>query len=143
MELSFPSELGYEVIARDAVVAFARRSGIPKERLEDLKTAFCEACINAIEHGNSLDPQLRVQIICRLDAERFEVDVCDEGRKPFAPAAPALSIADKLAGFGSLRGMGLILISQLCDEAGFLPRYTGGNCFRVTFYRQSPATFGR
>ncbi len=143
MELSFPNELGYEVVARDAVAAFARRTGMSSERIDDLKTAFCEACINAIEHGNSLDPGLRVQIYCRLRADRFEVEVCDEGRKPFAFTAPPLSIADKLAGFGSFRGMGLLLISQLSDESGFVQRNNGGNCFWFAFYRQPPTGIGR
>jgi serine/threonine-protein kinase RsbW len=142
MELSFPNELGYEVVARDAIAAFARRIGMPTERIEDLKTACCEACINAIEHGNSLDPALRVQIICRLQADRFEVDVCDEGRKPYAPPSAPLSIADKLAGIGSLRGMGLMLISELSDESGFVPLSNGGNCFRFAFYRQKNPPFG-
>jgi serine/threonine-protein kinase RsbW len=138
MELSFPNELGYEVVARDAVAAFARRIGLPPDRIEDLKTAFCEACINAIEHGNSLDPALRVQIVCRYQGDRFEVDVCDEGRKAFAQVGPPIHIADKLAGIGSLRGMGLMLISQLSDESGFIQRTNGGNCFRFAFYRQAP-----
>jgi serine/threonine-protein kinase RsbW len=143
MELSFPNELGYEVVARDAVAAFARRIGMSSDRIEDLKTAFCEACINAIEHGNSLDPASRVQIYCRFQSDRFEVEIYDEGRKPFAQAAAPLSMADKLAGIGSLRGMGLMLISQLSDESGFVQCTNGGNCFRFAFYRQSPPGIGR
>jgi serine/threonine-protein kinase RsbW len=124
MELSFPSELGYEVIARDAVAAFARRLGLAPTRIEDLKTALCEACINAIEHGNSLEPGLRVRILCAVEDEQLVVEVCDE-----------------LAGLGSLRGMGLMLISQLCDESGFVSRTDSGNCFRFTFHRQAGPSF--
>lgn len=141
MELSFPSELGYEVIARDAVAAFARRLGLAPDRIEDLKTALCEACINAIEHGNSLEPGLRVRILCQIEEEQLIVEVCDEGRKSFAPRAEPLSIVDKLAGLGSLRGMGLMLISELCDESGFVDRSGGGNCFRFAFRRRASATF--
>lgn len=136
MELSLPSELGYEVIARDAVAAFARRLGLSTDRIEDLKTALSEACINAIEHGNSLRPGLRVQIYCRFEDERLIIDVEDQGVSPYAPSATPLAITDKIAGLGSLRGMGLLLISQLCDEAGFVPRSGIGNCFRFAFARQ-------
>lgn len=135
MELYLPSELGYEVIARDAVAAFARRLGIPAERIEDLKTALTEACINAIEHGNSLHPGLRVQICCRLEDEQLVVEVIDQGVRAFVPKTAPLSIMEKLAGLGSLRGMGLMLISQLCDEAGFVPCVGPGNCFRFAFHR--------
>lgn len=121
LELSLPSELGYEVIARDAVAAFARRLGIPAERVEDLKTVLCEVCINAMEHGNSLDPRLRVEIFCRVEHERLVVEVLDQGVSRYSAGPTPLSIGDKVAGRGSLRGMGMLLISQLCDEAGFVP----------------------
>lgn len=139
MELSLPSELGYEVIARDAVAAFARRLGLPAERIEDLKTALSEVCINAIEHGNSLRPGLRVQIYCHLEDERLVVEVMDQGVSPFTPKGEPLSIVEKIAGLGSLRGMGLLLINQLCDEAGFVAGPNVGNCFRFAFRRQRVA----
>ncbi len=137
IELSLPSELGYEVIARDAIAAFARRLGLAPERIEDLKTALCEACINAIEHGNLLKPELRVQVHCRVEAERLVIEVLDQGVSPFAPRGEPLSIIEKVSGLGSLRGMGLLLISQLCDEAGFVSRSGAGNCFRLAFQRQA------
>jgi serine/threonine-protein kinase RsbW len=135
MELSLPSELGYEVVARDAIAAFARRLALPPDRIEDLKTATCEACINAIEHGNSLRPGLRVQIHCQVEQDQLVVEVMDQGIRRVAPVCAPLSIADKIAGLGSLRGMGLLLLSQLCDEAGFVPGRVG-NCFRFAFHRQ-------
>ena len=62
--LTFPSELGYERLARDTVAAFAVRLGFDSERVENLKTALSEACINAIEHGNALLPGLRISVCC-------------------------------------------------------------------------------
>lgn len=135
MELSLPSELGYEVIARDAVAAFARRLGISAERIEDMKTALSEVCINAIEHGNSLRPGLRIQISCWVEAEQLVIEVTDQGVSAFVPRGAPPSIKDKIAGHGTLRGMGLMLISQLCDEAGFVARNDPGNCFRFAFHR--------
>jgi serine/threonine-protein kinase RsbW len=132
MEISFPSELGYEVIARDAVSAFARRLGLSAERIEDLKTALSEACINAIEHGNSLKPGLRVQIYCRYEDHCLIVEVVDQGVCAFVAKPERLSISEKIAGLGSLRGMGLMLISQLCDESSFVPS-PQGNCMRLAF----------
>lgn len=139
MELTLPNELGYELIARDAIAAFARRLGMPLDRIDDVKTAFCEACVNAIEHGNSLKPDLRVEVSCRVDNDQLVIEVCDQGVRPFMPRSEPLSIADKLAGLGSFRGMGLMLISQLCDEAGFVPREDAGNCFRFAFQRHGTA----
>ncbi|MCG8352823.1 MAG: ATP-binding protein [Chloroflexales bacterium] len=137
MELSFPSELGFEVIARDAVAAFAQSLGFTHGQIEDLKTALGEACTNAIEHGNSLNPGLRVDVSCCYDNEQLLIEIHDQGLRNFTPIDPTLSLADKLAGLGSLRGMGLMLIAQLMDEAGFAPSNRRGNCFRLALYRQS------
>lgn len=139
MELSFPSELGYETIARDAVAAFARRLGLSSDRIEDLKTALSEACINAIEHGNSLTPGLRVDVSCLCDDERLLIEICDQGLKRYSPKGPPLSTAEKIAGQGPLRGMGLMLITQLMDEAGFTVDTRPGNCFRLALYLRPTA----
>jgi serine/threonine-protein kinase RsbW len=133
MELSLPSELGYEVVARDAVAAFARRQGFAPDRIEELKTALCEACINAIEHGNMLVPDLRVEILCSFDANVLLIDVIDEGRKHYVSNGSPLTIDEKVLGLGPLRGMGLMLIDELSDEAGFVKSEHRGNCFRLTF----------
>src|SRR5215210_5262755 len=98
MELSFPSELGYEKVAREAVAAFARRLGCDRERVEDLKTALGEACINAIEHGNGRAPGLRVDVSCVGAGDRLEVEVRDRGLNRYEAAAPVATIDLKLSG---------------------------------------------
>jgi serine/threonine-protein kinase RsbW len=136
IELSFPSELGYEAIARDTVAAFARHTGFDQSRIEDLKTALGEACINAIEHGNMLRPDLFVRIRCRSGDARLLVEVCDAGLQQFTDQEiEPLSIEQKIAGLGSLRGMGLMLITQLADETSCETDAEGGNCFRLIWYR--------
>jgi serine/threonine-protein kinase RsbW len=135
MELSFPSELGYEVVARDAVAMYARCIGLTTERIDDLKTAVSEACINAIEHGNQLKMGLRVHISCQDDGDRLLIDVRDQGQKEVTTENKPMSIEEKIAGLGPLRGMGLMLMASLSDEAGFIP-VPQGNCYRLTFYYQ-------
>ena len=135
MQITIPSELGYEVVARDAVAALAKRLGFPFERIENMKTALCEACINAIEHGNSLQPGMQVQIFCWVNPEDFLIDVCDQGVLPFTVYPEPATISEKVEGFGRLRGMGLLLIEELTDEAGFLADEHAGNCFRLAFHR--------
>ena len=134
MELSFPSELGYEKVAREAVAAFARRLGCDRERVEDLKTALGEACINAIEHGNGRAPGLRVDVSCVGTADRLEIEVHDHGLKRYEAGGTVASIDLKLRGLAPLRGMGLMMIAQLVDEAGFTESVDGGNHFRLVLY---------
>jgi len=134
MELSFPSELGYEKVAREAVAAFARRLGCDHERVEDLKTALGEACINAIEHGNGRAPGLRVDVSCIGADDRLEIEVHDRGLKRYESSGTVAGIDLKLRGLAPLRGMGLMMIAQLVDEAGFTDSADGGNHFRLVLY---------
>jgi serine/threonine-protein kinase RsbW len=136
IELSFPSVLGYETIARDTVAAFADYSGFDHTRIDDVKTALSEACINAIEHGNLLRPNLVVQVRCSVCMGHLAVEVCDSGVQQFANQdAEPLSIDQKIAGVGSLRGMGLMLMTQLADESSCETNAQGGNCFRLVWYQ--------
>jgi serine/threonine-protein kinase RsbW len=139
IELNLPSELGYEKIARDAIGAFARRIGFERERVEDLKTALSEACINAIEHGNQQAPGLRVAITCSYNEECLAIVIADQGKRPFAAPHRHASIGEKIQGLASARGMGLSLIAGLVDEAGFVEQSGGeGNIFRMAI-RKHPA----
>lgn len=142
IELSFPSELGNEKIARDTVEAFARRCGFTRDQIEDLKTALGEACINAIEHGNQRQPELRVQITCNCDGRQLVVQIYDHGLKVYENELPRVDMARKLSGQAALRGMGLLIISQLVDEAGFSITQSGGNCFWFVLQRSGSSQVG-
>ena len=110
--------------------------GFDPERVEDLRTALSEACINAIEHGNQRQVQRRIHITCTISRNRLVLVISDEGLR-FHPSQEieAATIEQKLAGLASARGMGLMLIEQLVDECGFLPSRPGqGNRFRLAMY---------
>lgn len=140
MEISLPSELGYEVIARDAIASFAHNLGFSYDRIDDMKTALSEACINAIEHGNLLEPDLRVDIICTYEHGQLLIEVHDHGLKHHKPDKTIRTIEEKLAGLGPMRGMGLMLIQALADESHFIDKPRGGNCLCLTWHRQGPIT---
>ena len=52
VHVQLPSELGFEKVAMNTAASMAELMGFSKERIDDLKTAVAEACINAMEHGN-------------------------------------------------------------------------------------------
>ena len=54
--------------------------GFREDRVEDLKTAVAEACINAIEHGNRLNEKLNVGVVLSVNADTLEVKVIDDGK---------------------------------------------------------------
>ena len=62
VELRVPSRMGYEKVAMGTAASVAKLMGFPDDRIEDLKTAIAEACLNAIEHGNQLNENLCVGV---------------------------------------------------------------------------------
>lgn len=116
VEVRLPSELGYEKVAMSTAASMASLMGFSEDRIEDLKTAVAEACINAMEHGNQLNSSLCVNVVLSSSDDELEVKVMDDGRgidtKPTAP-----NIDRKVLGEEDPRGMGMFLIQSLVDEA--------------------------
>ena len=79
VELSLPNILGAEKEAIEKAVTVAEKMGFSKDRIEDLKTALAEACINAIEHGNKFDQNKRVRVTFSANNNSLQVIVHDEG----------------------------------------------------------------
>jgi len=138
IELRIPSEFGYEKLAMRLAGAVAQQMGFASERVKDLKTAVSEACLNAIEHGNQLDASTQVLVLLNIDADRLSIDVTDEGRGGPPPNQfPEPDIKRKVAGQETLRQMGMYVIQNLVDEAGFVePALGGGNQFRMVIHLQ-------
>jgi serine/threonine-protein kinase RsbW len=116
VEVRLPSELGFEKVALSTAASVAILMGFSADRVEDLKTAVAEACINAIEHGNHLDDSLSVGVVLSTTDDELEVRVIDDGSGIIgAPATPDMD--KKMLGEEDPRGMGMFLIQALVDEA--------------------------
>jgi serine/threonine-protein kinase RsbW len=134
VEIRVPSELGYEKMAMKLAGAVAQKMGFASDRVEGLKTAVAEACLNAIEHGNQLDANTHVLVLLSIDDDRLAIDVKDEGRGGAPPERfpePAFKVNDPK----TLRHMGIYIIRNLVDEAGFVePNLGKGNQFRMVIH---------
>ncbi|MDR3775770.1 MAG: ATP-binding protein [Terracidiphilus sp.] len=116
VEVRLPSRLGFEKVAMSSAASVARLMGFREDRVEDLKTAVAEACINAIEHGNRLNEKLSVGVVLSAGGDKLEVKVIDDGKgMNKQPAKP--DIDRKMHGEEGPRGMGMFLIQALVDEA--------------------------
>ena len=116
VEVRLPSELGYEKVAMNTAASMAALMGFSPDRIEDLKTAVAEACINAIEHGNKLDETQSVGVVLSSNDDELEIRVIDNGSGVTSePASP--DIDRKMLGEEDTRGMGMFLIQALVDEA--------------------------
>jgi serine/threonine-protein kinase RsbW len=123
VEVRLPSRLGYEKVAMSAASAVAKLMGFREDRIEDLKTAIAEACINAIEHGNRLNEKLSVGVVLSAGADQLEIKVIDDGSGIKKPP-PKPDIDRKMHGEEDPRGIGMFLIQALVDEVEWV---TGGD----------------
>ena len=117
VEVRLPSELGYEKVAISTAAGVAQLMGFSPDRIEDLKTAVAEACINAIEHGNHMDHSLRIGVELSTSETELEVRVSDEGSGAELVELSPPDIDSKMSGDEDPRGMGMFLIQALVDEA--------------------------
>ncbi len=134
VELHIPSELGYEKVAMAAAASVARKMGFSPDRIEDLKTALAEACINAIEHGNRQRADTHVLVVLTVEDSRLQIDVRDQGDQVIPADAPTPHIEDRIDGTTPSRGWGMFLIQHLMDEVEFVSVPEGGNQVRMVIY---------
>jgi serine/threonine-protein kinase RsbW len=108
VEVRLPSRLGFEKVAMSTAAGMAKLMGFSEDRIEDLKTAVAEACINAMEHGNQMNASIPVSVVLSMKPDELEVKVMDNGSGMETPAAPP--------DIEEARGMGMFLIQALVDE---------------------------
>ena len=130
IEVRLPSRLGYEKVAMGAAASMAKMMGFTEDRIQDLKTAVAEACINAIEHGNKMNAAIPVGVILSISEGELEVKVIDDGTGMLkAHAKP--DIDRKMTGEEEARGMGMFLIQSLVDEVEWVPKAEGQSFVRL------------
>ncbi|MBW2487390.1 MAG: ATP-binding protein [Deltaproteobacteria bacterium] len=130
IEISLPSKIGYERIAIASSAALAKMGGFPAARIEDLKSAVAEACINAMQHGNQWRLEARVVVHMNLGDDRIVVSVTDQGSGVTeVPQYPGITkIIEENA---SPRGLGVFIIQQLVDEVRYNQTVDGGHTMTI------------
>ncbi|MBE3555288.1 MAG: ATP-binding protein [Thermicanus sp.] len=98
------------------VEPFLLRVGGNMLRLEEMKTALSEACLNAIEHGNLCDPSISYEVELLDEEQRVIIRVYDQGNGAWQEGGLPRSIHHMIEEDGETRGWGLPLIDRLSDE---------------------------
>ncbi len=132
-ELHITNKFGSEKIVMEQVASLAKEMGFSDNRIEDLKTAVSEACLNAMEHGNEMNTTTKVGISLSLNGTKMKVSVEDKGsgirKKVNEP-----NIDNKMNGTETPRGWGVFLIKRLVDDAKFESKEDGGNVTTMIIY---------
>jgi serine/threonine-protein kinase RsbW len=132
-EFELPNTLGSEKRAMEEVTKVAKRMGFKEERIEDLKTAIAEACVNAMEHGNKFDQNAIVGVVLAANDNSLSILVRDQGNGIDPDKIPKSVLNEE--GFPSIDcGLGMFLISKLANEFFHETKPGVGNELTMLFY---------
>ena len=84
-----------------------------------IKLALEEALVNAIKHGNQMDPAKKVHVACRVHKDCFEVQITDEGPGFDPDDVPDLTAPENLE---RPCGRGLLLMRHYMTEVAYHDR---------------------
>jgi serine/threonine-protein kinase RsbW len=126
---SNPSEV---VKVCDEVLSKLEANGFDKDDIFAVHLALEEAFLNAVKHGNKMDPNKKVKIDYSVDSDKIEISLTDEG-EGFEPS----SVADPRFGEDLYKpgGRGLLLMNSYMDVVKFNEQ---GNSLYMVRYREKP-----
>ncbi len=115
LQLQLASEM--EIEASEKACAIADLMHMSADKVDEVRMAVIEACINAIEHSRAEDGKLYVQIsmLGHDEPETLEITVHDRGVGFDPKKLVQPNIEDKLKS-ASKRGWGFRIIEGLMDE---------------------------
>ena len=119
VHLTIPVEPEMEIAATAQVAALGEWMEMSRDKIDEVKMAVVEACINAFEH--SATPDHKVELAFRVGAEEggrgayLEVDVADSGHgfDPTRLKTPEIAAALRSS---RKRGWGIKIIESLMDD---------------------------
>lgn len=116
-ELALPMMPEMEIEASKTATAFAESMHMSPDRIDEVRMAVIEACINAFEHSHASDQQIFVtfEVLGKGDPEKLRITVRDTGVGFNPDEAKEPRIEEKLTSQRK-RGWGLKIIRGLMDE---------------------------
>jgi serine/threonine-protein kinase RsbW len=118
VSMSIPVAPEMEIVATAQAAALGEYVGLSRDKIDEVKLALVEACINAFEHADCRDEQLHLTFRLGQESkgrEWLEVEVLDKG-KGFDQARVEEPSAQKTFHNHRKRGWGLQIIKSLMDE---------------------------
>jgi serine/threonine-protein kinase RsbW len=91
----------------------------------DIQLAIEEAMINAVEHGNQLDPRKHITIEYSVTSDKFEISITDEGCGFKLDMVPDPRQDENIH---NVTGRGIILMRAFMDNVEYNEK---GNCVHM------------
>jgi serine/threonine-protein kinase RsbW len=116
VSLTIPVAPEMEIVATAQADALGEYMDMPRDKIDEVKLALVEACINAFEHAHTEDNQVHITFRVGGSAgEWLEIEVRDQGRgfdaEGIEPPSPQKTFQERRR-----RGWGLHIIKSLMDD---------------------------
>jgi len=107
------------------------KPAIEERELFNIKLSLEEALVNAIKHGNKLNPDLTVTVVAELNRDILRIKIQDQGKGFDFLKVPNPTANDNLH---KTSGRGIFLIKNLMDRVEFFD--CGRGIEMIKFLRQ-------
>ena len=113
LHFEFPSDFDAGCEVQQRVLEEVERHGFNTNSLFATRLALEEALVNAIKHGNKLDPKKKVIVDAKVNRDRVEIEVEDQG-----PGFDRSSVPDPTAeeNLCKCSGRGILLIEAYMNS---------------------------
>ena len=125
-EVTIPSDPAEARRVQDAIEEDLRANRFSDHEIFGIRLALEEALVNAIKHGNQMDRAKKVRVAYRIGADRFDVQIEDEGTGFDPSDVPDPTCVENLE---RPCGRGLMLMRHYMSEVAFHGR---GNCVSMS-----------
>ena len=115
---------------RKPLLAKLEANNFSQENIFAIHLALEEAFLNAVRHGNKMDPAKKIKIDYLIDADKVEISMTDDGNGFDPKAVPDPRCGENLYKAG---GRGLFLIESYMDVVEFNEH---GNSVRMIKYKE-------
>jgi len=131
--VKLPSERGSSRQVTDDLLEQLGQHGWPPDDIFAIHLAAEEALVNAVVHGNRLDPAKSVHVECHVSADLVRLEVTDEGEGFDPESVPDCTLAERL---DCPSGRGVMLMRSFMTRIEYNAK---GNSVLLEKRRQPPA----
>ena len=130
LRFEFPSNFDTGMEVQASILAEVERHGFNPNSIFATRLALEEALVNAIKHGNKLDPKKKVIVEAKVTPQRVEIEIEDQG-----PGFDRASVPDPTAleNLCKCSGRGILLIEAYMNSVSWS---RGGRRVHLVRYNQ-------
>ena len=121
-QVAIPSKTGQGQAVQERIISRLEELEYSAREVFGVRLALEEALVNAIKHGNRMDPAKKVRIECRISSESVWIHIEDEGEGFDLESLPDPTLAENLE---KPSGRGILLMREFMTHVEYNERGNG------------------